>query len=116
LRPRVALVKQHRAGQFIGDSSWAKSSAKAWAKRTAPTLKGARRVVCNGYTAGTRANNAFTRKLARARALEMCLLLKRYGMKAPFTLSARGNVNPVASNRVERGRILNRRVELSVYR
>jgi outer membrane protein OmpA-like peptidoglycan-associated protein len=119
-RLRARLIAKRRklssaVSQFEVRSARLLPATRRWLDRLVPTLKGSRGIRCTGHTSGLgdeRAND----ELGLARAKAVCRYLRAHGVKATFTTASRGETRPRATNRMARGRALNRRVELTVTR
>jgi chemotaxis protein MotB len=128
LRGEVALrsgrdglvISLREAGFFdSGSAGVKKASEPAFSRMATRLAEGQYNIRIEGHTDNVRIHNAqysSNWELSTARATEMIrLLVVKYGM-APERLSASGygEYHPIASNRTEAGRALNRRVDLVV--
>jgi outer membrane protein OmpA-like peptidoglycan-associated protein len=112
LLPLRALVVP-ADGLFASGQAHLLARGRAYVRRIARQLDGAKRVRCAGHTdsVGSAAEN---RRLGLARAKAVCRLLRAAGAKAKLVAASRGETQPRATNVNARGRALNRRVELTV--
>jgi outer membrane protein OmpA-like peptidoglycan-associated protein len=69
---------------------------------------------CDGYTATWPPSPAHPPTLSLQRARVVCTSLKRAGAKARIKLVPHGLNDPIASNRTEAGRSVNRRVFVTI--
>jgi chemotaxis protein MotB len=128
LRGEVALrtgrdglvISLREAGFFDSGSAGVKAASEPAFSRMATLLaEGQYNIRIEGHTDNVRIHNAqysSNWELSTARATEMIrLLMVKYGI-APQRLSASGygEYHPIASNRTEAGRALNRRVDVVV--
>ena len=106
--PTVAL----RPIFFGTDSSALSKADRRYLLRVRSELGGVARVLCAGYT-DARSTVTYNAQLGLARARTVCEVLTK-GVRAAATTVSRGETRPVASNGTDRGRALNRRVEVTL--
>ncbi len=111
--------------RFSGNSSrlTAKTRAQLRKEVAAIAKSACHTVILNGYTATSGSGNAGKserRSLATKRNSVVKNYLKRHldaqGYEVTFVVHARGASNPLASNSTSKGRVKNRRVEISILK
>ncbi|WP_210491820.1 OmpA family protein [Patulibacter sp. SYSU D01012] len=112
LLPRKVLVVP-TDGLFAFDSATPSRAADRLARRIARQLDGARTITIVGHT-DARGTAAVNRRLGERRAEAFRRLLARHGFDGRVTVRSAGDTEPRTSNATERGRALNRRVEIDV--
>lgn len=112
---RAAIVPDF--SQFGGYDATLTPFVRKYLRRVAELIGSAKRVTCQGHTARvTRNQGAYRHWLGLVRARAVCGFLRQVGVAARFVAESFGGTRPRASNRTRRGRALNRRVELQIWR
>lgn len=122
-RLRVTLLARRQQvvtlpGAFAPDGAALTPAGAAFLRTVARDLRGARAIVCTGFTAtrGEQGSDAAADALGLARGRAACALLRRLGVAARLTARSGGRSEPLAGNDDEAGRARNRRVELAIAR
>lgn len=122
-RVRVTLFAKRQQvvtlpGAFEPDGAALTPAGDAFLRDVARRLRGARAIVCTGFTAtrGEQGSDEAAAALGLARGRAACALLRRHGVKITLTARSGGRSEPLAGNRDEDGRARNRRVELTITR
>lgn len=108
----VAPTMQLRPVYFATDSAVLSKADRRYLLQVRRQLGGVARIVCTGF-ADARSTVDYNARLGMARAQAVCEVLA-HGVRAKVAKVSRGETRPAGDNATERGRALNRRVEVTL--
>jgi hypothetical protein len=116
---RVVLLIEHRLtppGSWVPDQPILTGIGHSFMNFLRQRMFRVRSIKCDGYTATWIPSPAFPPRLSLNRAKRVCTELKRVGgvAKARVRLVPHGRNNPIATNSIEPGRRVNRRVFVTI--
>ena len=112
LVPQTQLIVPESGLFKFGSATIAKAGTKL-VKSLGDRLGKVKTVTCVGHTDSI-GSTAVNEKLGLARAKAVCAALKKHGARGKIVVESAGESRPRATNSTDKGRALNRRVEISV--
>ncbi|MDA0179803.1 OmpA family protein [Solirubrobacter phytolaccae] len=112
LVPQTQLIVPESGLFASGSAKIAKSGTKL-VKSLGDRLGKVKTVTCVGHTDSV-GSDAANQQLGVARAKAVCAALKQHGARGKLVVESAGESRPRATNATDKGRALNRRVEISV--